>query len=344
MVSGGSRQGRAYIGSFTTAGGSGILRAAVDPDTGALTVLDAVDGVENPSYLALDGDTLYAVSETADGAVAAFRVGGERPEAVGLPVPVDAVGPTHLAVFGGHIVTANYHSGSVSAVPLRPDGSLAEAVGAKVLAYKGSGPDKDSQEGPHAHHVLPDPSGRWFTAVDLGTDTVRVHTLVDGAPAVHRETALRPGSGPRHLAFHPDGERAYVLNELSPTVTVCRWDATEGLLTPVGETPVLPGSPDGDAYPSAVVVSPDGRFVWTATRGEDVISVLSVDGGLTLVATVPCGGAWPRDLALHPSGRFLYAANEHSGDVTWFAVDPETGVPRRNGSVPAPAASCVVFG
>jgi 6-phosphogluconolactonase (cycloisomerase 2 family) len=94
-------------------------------------------------------------------------------------------------------------------------------------------------------------------------------------------------------------------------------------------------------------VSPDGRFVWTATRGQDVVSVLTPDAvgeGLRLVATVPCGGTWPRALALDPSGRFLYAANERSGDVTWFAVDPDTGVPRRGGSVEVPAASCVVLG
>ncbi|MGJ3558733.1 lactonase family protein [Streptomyces sp. INA 01156] len=162
------------------------------------------------------------------------------------------------------------------------------------------------------------------------------------------------GSGPRHLAFHPDGTRAYVLNELSPTLVVCRWDAAEGALRPLAEIPVLPGTPAGDAYPSDVVVSPDGRFVWTATRGEDVLSVLAVEtdaegaagtdgaAGLRLTATVPCGGHWPR--ALTESRGFLYVANERSGDVTWFAVDPDTGVPRRGGAIPVAAASCVVVG
>jgi 6-phosphogluconolactonase (cycloisomerase 2 family) len=109
---------------------------------------------------------------------------------------------------------------------------------------------------------------------------------------------------------------------------------------------VLPGAPDGDAFPSGIVVSADGRYVWTATRGADIISVLAVDADgdrLTLVDTVPCGGTWPRDLALDPAGRHLYAANEHSGDVSWFTLDPETGVPHRGGAIPAPAASCVVF-
>ncbi|CAL9285033.1 MULTISPECIES: beta-propeller fold lactonase family protein [Streptomyces] len=340
----GDMRRRAFIGSFTAAGGPGIVTAAVAPGTGELTVLSGTDRLPDPSFLALapDGNTLYAVSETAEGAVAAFRVSGDKPEPAGRPVPVGGDGPTHLALHAGHVLTANYGSGSVTVVPLRADGTLARAASG-VLRHTGSGPHAQRQQGPHAHQVRPDPSGRWAVSVDLGTDSVRVCTLTDGALTVHRETALRPGSGPRHLAFHPDGSHAYVVNELAPTVTVCRWDAAEGVLQPLTEVPVLPGAPAGDAYPSGIVASPDGRFVWTATRGEDVLSVFAVEpDGLRLTGTVPCGGHWPREIA--ESGGFLYVANERSGDVTWFALDPATGVPRRAGSLALPAASCVIFG
>jgi len=346
VTDGGGRQRRAYIGSFTAAGGLGVLTASVDGETGALALLSAVNSVADPSYLALSpgGDMLYAVSETTEGALAAYRVKGDEPSLAGPLVPVGGSGPTHLSLFDGHILTANYGSGSVSAVPVRHDGSLGAVAG--VLRHEGAGPYTPRQQSPHAHHVQPDPSRRWAVSVDLGTDSVRVCSLRDGTLALHREIALRPGSGPRHLAFHPDGERAYVLNELSPTVTACRWDPVRGALKPVGETSVLPDLPDGDAYPSGIVVSSDGRFVWTATRGQDVVSVFvpgTADEGLRLVATVSCGGTWPRALALDPTGRFLYVANERSGNVTWFAVDPATGLPRRGGSVRAPAASCVVL-
>ncbi|GAA3291900.1 lactonase family protein [Streptomyces cinereospinus] len=336
--------GRAFIGSFTAAGGPGVVTAAVDPADGALTVLSSLDGVPDPSYLALapGGGTLYAVSETSAGAVAAYRVTRGGLERAGRPVPVDGDGPTHLSVFAGHVLTANYGSGSVTALPLGPDGTLAAAPSG-VLRHTGSGPHGPRQRGPHAHQVQPDPSGRWIVSVDLGTDSVRVCTLKEGGLVLHRETALRPGSGPRHLAFHPGGRYAYVVNELTPTVTVCRWDASDGILKPLTETPVLPGSPAGDAYPSGIAASPDGRFLWTATRGEDVLSVFAVEGdGLRLTGTVPCGGHWPR--AITVSGGFLYVANERSGDVTWFAVDADTGLPRRTGSVDVTAASCAVFG
>lgn len=226
-------QRRAFIGSFTAAGGPGVLVAAVDDDSGALTALGAADDVPDPSYLALaaDGNTLYAVSETAAGAVAAYSVTGDKPELAGPPVPVGGSGPTHVGLFAGHVLTANYGSGSVTTVPVRADGTLATAA-SHVFQHTGSGPHPARQRVPHAHQVQPDPSGRWVVCVDLGTDSVRVAALRDGGLVAHRETALRPGCGPRHLAFHPAGSYAYVLNELAPTVTVCRWDAAEGFLTP----------------------------------------------------------------------------------------------------------------
>ncbi|MBT2508381.1 lactonase family protein [Streptomyces sp. ISL-98] len=341
--------GRAFIGSFTSAGGRGIIAAAVDPETGGLTVLGATGAVADPSYLALapGGSVLYAVSETEDGAVAAFDVTGDgAPQPVGKPVPVGAAAPTHLALTAGHLVTANYGSGSVTVLPVGADGAPEAATG--VLHHRGNGPDEDRQAGPHAHQVLPDPTGRWVLSVDLGTDSVRVCQLTTpiGTLRVHTETALRPGSGPRHLAFHPDGGHAYVLNELEPTVTVCRWDAESGVLVPLAEAPLVPPGTEGATYPSEAVVAHDGRFLWVANRGHDSIAVLALDAAgarAELVTTVECGGHWPRDLTADPSGRRLYVSNERSGDVTWFDIDQETGIPRRAGSVEAPAASCVVI-
>ncbi|MGW6745215.1 lactonase family protein [Streptomyces sp. NPDC055025] len=349
----GRNDGRAFIGSFTSAGGRGIILAAVDADTGALTERGATDAVADPSFLALapDGSVLYAVSETEEGAAAAFTVpaGAESPvpALIGAPVPVGGASPTHLTLAGGHLLTANYGSGSVTTLPVGGHGGLLAAAG--VLRHEGRGPRADRQEGPHAHQVVTDPSGRWILVTDLGTDSVRISALdpASGQLTAHGETVLRPGTGPRHLAFHPAGGHAYVLNELEPTLTVCRWDAGTGVLEPVGEVPVLPDGVEVASYASEVVVSRDGRFVWAANRGHDSIAVLALDATCEkaeLVITVPCGGHWPRDLALDPTGRRLYAANEHSGDVTWFDIDPATGIPARAGSIEAPAASCVIFG
>jgi 6-phosphogluconolactonase (cycloisomerase 2 family) len=306
--------------------------------------------VANPSFLALSGDgaVLYAVSENAEeGAAGAFSLADPgAPEPLGT-VPVGGGAPTHLCLHKGHLLTANYATGTVSVLSLNEDGSLGALR--SVLEHEGEGPDKERQSGPHPHMVLPDPSGRWVVSTDLGTDSVRVCELdaATGELEIERELGLRSGAGPRHLTFHPGGDRAYVVNELKPVVTVCRWDAEVGRLRPVAEVTVLPPGAEGPNYPSELVVSADGRFAWVANRGHNSIAVLSVDESgdrLELLETVGCGGDWPRHLTLDPSGRRLYAANERSGDVTWFDVDPDTGTPKRAGSIPVPAASCVVFG
>lgn len=339
--------GLAYLGSFTSDGGRGVTTAAVDPDTGALrTVHHTGDQVPDPSYLVVGPGVLHTVSERDDGAAAAFSLAEPgRPALLGEPVPVEASAPTHLTRAGDLLCTANYGSGSVSALALRADG--APAGPPRVHRHSGSGPVAGRQEAPHAHAVTVDPSGRWLLAVDLGTDSVWVSEIGAGDLRPHCEIPLRAGSGPRHLRFSPDGTRAYLVNELAPTLTVCRWDAGAGDLQPLGETPLVPSGTTGEAFPSEVVVSADGRTAWAAVRGADSIAVLSLDqagDSAELVTTVPCGGHWPRDLALHPSGRRLYAANERSGDVSWFDVDARTGVPRHGGKLDVPAASCVVFG
>ncbi|MFI8963028.1 lactonase family protein [Streptomyces sp. NPDC053493] len=340
----------AYIGSFTAGGGRGITVAAVDPADGTLTPVQEVEPFVNPSCLALarDGAVLYATSDADPGRAAAFQTADGRLTPLGAPVDVGGAGPAYLSVTAGRLLTANYASGSVSSLPLRADGTPSGPPA--VLPHHGSGPDPERQTGPHAHQVLPDPTGRWLLSVDLGTDSVRVCALDpdSGAPRLHTETALRAGSGPRHLAFHPYEDVVYVLHELMPQLTVCQWDAEAGRLEPTAEIAV--GGDDAPAdvrpYPSVVLVAPDGQFAWAAVRGTNTLHTLSLADGAhkpRVTGAVPCGGDWPRDLVQDPSGRLLYVVNEWSGDVTWFAVDPVDGQPRRAGSVAVPAAACLVF-
>ncbi|MFF7154488.1 beta-propeller fold lactonase family protein [Streptomyces sp. NPDC008139] len=343
--------GHVYIGSFTSAGGRGLTTAAVDPDTGALTALGDNAEVQNPSFLALsdDGRTLYTVGETEpEGTAAAFSLADPAaPRLLGAPVQVHGGWPTHLAVHRGHLLTANYaEPGSVSVLSIGEDGALGGLR--SLLEHEGDGPHPERQTGPHAHAVLTDPSGRWAVSVDLGTDSVRVCELDtdSGELEIERELGLRSGVGPRHLTFHPAGHHAYVMNELDSVVTVCRWDPSIGSLRPLAEVRVLPDGTEGENYPSELVVSPDGRFAWAANRGHNSIAVLALDETgerLELLDTVSCGGDWPRHLTLDPSGTRLYAANERSGDVTWFDVDPGTGIPKQAGSLALPAVSCVLF-
>ncbi|WP_377860020.1 lactonase family protein [Allokutzneria oryzae] len=325
---------RVFLGCYTlgAGGGKGIGLADADVQTGALTVTSTLEGVVNPSFLTLAPNrrTVYAVNETTDGRVSAFAVdaaGGLK--ALGSQSALGA-DPCHLAVHpsGRFLLTANYSSGSVAVHPIREGGALGAAT--DLVQHTGSGPDPDRQKGPHAHQVLTDPSGRWVHAVDLGTDSVYVYRLDLGTGKLsrHSQAKLKPGAGPRHIAFHPGGRAAYVANELDSTITVCEWDSATGTLKPGPSLPTAPAGGVTRNYPAEVTVSPDGRFVYLSNRGHDSIAIFAVaDGGrgLTPAGTPSCGGAWPRHIVLSCDGRFLYSANERSPGVAVFRVDRSTG-------------------
>ena len=335
-TSGPSGPGRAYLGTY----GQGIGTAPVDATTGAPAVENWQTAVRDASWLALnaDGSVLYAISEQTAGTVSALRV-----PAGGAPVPLNTVatgsGPAHVAVHPGgrFLFTSLYGGGAVVTHPIGADGSVGAA--SDVRHHGASGQQA------HAHQVTVDPSGAYVLAVDLGVDTVFVYALdpARGALREVRRTGLPAGSGPRHLAFHPNGRFAYVVAENAATVTACSWAG--GVLTP-GQ--VTAAAPAGVAnHPAEIAVSADGRFVYVSNRGPDTVGVFSVgaDGArLDRVAAPGCGGDWPRHLALDPGGKRLYVANQRSGSVVWFPLDPATGRPGpAAGTLSAPGVAQVLL-
>jgi 6-phosphogluconolactonase len=146
--------------------------------------------------------------------------------------------------------------------------------------------------------------------------------------------SIAPGSGPRHLAFSPDGKTACVLSEMACTVTVFDWDGVAGKLSARQTIPVLPSGEYQKTFTAAeIAYRPDGRFVYATIRGPEApgansVSVLAVDaktGNLSLVQNLPCGGNFPRGMAIDPSGRWLVVGNQKSGTVTVFGIDANTG-------------------
>ncbi|GGM56015.1 hypothetical protein GCM10012275_28930 [Longimycelium tulufanense] len=343
---------RAYLGGYTTgdAGGPGLAVLALNHRTGEPRQERVVDLGTNPSFLAPapSGRTLYAVNEVDDGLVTALGLGPDGLRPLGVQPTLGAL-PCHLSVdpSGGFLLTANYGSGSIVVHPIAPDGGLGEAT--DLVQHTGSGLDPQRQEGPHAHQVLGDPSGRWVLAVDLGSDSVLVHRLDPrrGRLHTHAGARLRPGSGPRHLAFHPTGRFAYLVGELDSTLIVCRWDPENGKLRPERTLPTVAETIGSRNYPAAVVVSGDGRFCYVSNRGHDSIATFALsDGGASarLLGTMPSGGSWPRDLALDPSGRHLYACNERGHSVVCFKVTARTGQLHATGAQLATRApSCLVI-
>jgi 6-phosphogluconolactonase len=194
-----------------------------------------------------------------------------------------------------------------------------------------------------------DAGGRFALAADLGIDRVLVYRLERGAltPNEPAGAPLAPGSGPRHIAFRPDGRFLYCINEIACTMTAFKWDGAAGALSEVGTVPLLETGPGPRMSGAEVAVHPSGKFVYGSTRGADVITVFAADpekGTLTAVERRPTGGKTPRSFAVAPGGRWLLAANQDSDSIALFRIDPATGRLEPTGeTVKVPAPVCVTF-
>lgn len=334
-----------FVGSYTGdkgGEGEGIALLRRDPATGVLTPLGVAARTPSPSFLAQHPTlpVLYAVNELeSDGTVSAFTV---APDGSLEPLAVQPTGgsdPAHLAVTpdGRHLLVANYSSGSVAVHPLDSGGAPGERT--DLLDLAGSGPDPDRQAGPHAHMVRPDRGDVLVT--DLGSDRVwrcRLDPISGRLTPLGPAVVAKPGTGPRHLLL--SAERALLLvGELAGNVSWFR-PAADGSLALAGEVAASTGS--GPNFPSEIAMGRDGRFVYVANRGPNTVTVFAWDGeNAARVTEVATGGNWPRHLAL--LGDHLYVTNQLSHSVTTFRIDPETGVPVRQGEPTAQASPACVL-
>jgi 6-phosphogluconolactonase len=343
-----------YLGTYTRTTSRGIHRVAFDARTGALGQPDLVAEAKNPTWLAWSPDrrTLFATDAGLEGVRAyavdpadgSLHLRNQRPSGAGHP--------THLAVdaSGRMLLSANYGSGTVTAWPIQPDGSLGERSG--FAQHTGSSVNPERQKEPHAHGVTLSPNQRFAFVPDLGIDQVKVYAI-DPATATFRphttpSAAVPPGSGPRHLAFSPDGRHAYVINEMGGTVSVFAYEAAAGTLAPVETVSTLPADFSGANKTAEIVVHPNGRYVYGSNRGHDSIVVYARDertGRLAHVETVPSGGRSPRHFDLSPDGAWLVTLHEDTHDGYVFRVDPATGrLTRTEHTLSVPQPVCVLFG
>ncbi|MFJ3384338.1 MULTISPECIES: lactonase family protein [unclassified Curtobacterium] len=345
------------VGSYTATGG------------GTATGISAVEGgvastvavLDDPSFLAVSGDRVYAVSELADGSVSAFRRHGTALEHL-WDAPSGGDAPCHVRVDpSGALVVTNYVSGTVTAVSL----AAAESLAASVLASDGvvgahgsgdsvvvpdsavdtavlpdaTGPVEDRQEGPHAHQSMATPDGTLLVA-DLGGDALHEFRVDLGAESVALEAVrvhhVAPGVGPRHMAWY-DGD-LFVAGELDGQVHRLRRDES-GALRVIASAPTFDG-PVGESLLSHIEVDEDGRVI-VAVRGRDVIVVLdTADGGLTLVGSASCGGVWPRHFARVPG--YVLVANQMSDAIAVLPVEAD-GVPGEPVlQIPVGTPTCII--
>ena len=348
-----SAHGLLYVGTYTKPDRpEGIYVLRVDSHSGELHQVDSVNAGANPSFLTLhpNGRVLYAVNEVDKGAVGAFAIGGDSGALTRLnDQSSEGRSPCYVSLDrnGRALFVANYSSGTVALLPIQSNGSLSNAT--SVTQHTGSGPNAARQKAPHAHSIITDPSNRFALAADLGADRVFLYR-VDGNTLHRVETGdaiMRPGAGPRHMAFHPTRPLVFVANELDSTVTTLRFDADKGALSSVATRATILGGWKGTNYPADIHVASSGRTVYVSNRGHNSISVFSVaqsNGALTLDQVISSEGDWPRNFTLDPTEQWLLVANQRSDSIVVFRRDKSSGQLTATGqrlAIPSPV--CLRF-
>jgi 6-phosphogluconolactonase len=343
----------AYVGTYTNGDSKGIYRLVMNAEDGKIEEVKLAAELENPTYLTISSDNkyLYSVIKIGDmGGVAAFSI---DPVSGDLKLINSQVAkgsaPCHVSLDSEnkYLFSANYHRGLVEVYPIGERGELNPP--GSIMIHEGSGPNKDRQETPHVHYATLTPDEKYLCAVDLGIDKLVVYNCKNGILSGGEEhsVALNPGCGPRHMTFHPNGKFAYVNTELSNEIVILEYNVLGHGFKEIGYISTLPEEYAGKSFGSAIHISKDGKYLYSANRGHDSIAVFSIEGSsgrLQRIQYIPTEGSFPRDFEIDPTGSFILASNQDSNNILTFAIDRTSGKLLRTGNeVSVPNPVCIKF-
>ncbi len=343
-----------YFGTYTRKSSSdGIYYSQFDTKTGKLSAPELAVKTSNPSFIAIhpSGKYIYAVVEGNPEKVSAFAIDSKSKKLKLLNQSLSGGKVScHISVAknGKTLLVANYSSGNLASIPINDDGSL--KAPASIIQHKGSSISK-RQRGPHPHSINLSPDQRFAYVADLGIDKIMIYRLNPETSKLTENTpasfAVKPGAGPRHFTFHPNGKFAYVINELDNTLIVLGHNPKTGALSKIQTISTLPEDFKGISYPAEVKVHPNGKFVYGSNRGHDSIVAYKVDldsGKLNLVGFQKEGINNPQHFNIDPLGQFCLVGNQNSDNVKVFAIDQKTGIlkaPHQTVAIGKPV--CIMF-
>jgi 6-phosphogluconolactonase len=344
-----------FIGTYTNGQSKGIYVYKFNTATGTGREISATKA-PNPSYLSVapDGKHLYATAEDdKGGAVSAYAFEPSTGQLALLNT--QSAGGTCTCYVSEDksarwVFVANYCSGSLAALPVNSDGSLAPAV--QVIQQFGKGKDTTRQESAHVHSTIFSPNEKFLLAANLGTDQEHVYEFNPSNNIPLREPfdsviTLRAGTGPRHIAFHPKKSDVYIIGELTGTVDAYHFDTTNGKLTHFQRIRSTADTFRGDPGSADIHIRADGKFLYATNRGtSNTITVFSIlkDGRLVVKQITSVKGKHPRNFVIDPTGHFLLVANRDTDNIVVFAIDPVTGTLKDTGNnIHIPNPVCLKF-
>ncbi|WP_375447136.1 lactonase family protein [uncultured Fibrella sp.] len=346
---------RLYVGTYSRRGSEGIYVVQLDRKTGALSIIGTARNNENPSFLALHPSKkyLYAVNEASGGTAGANAYAIDK--ATGTlqllnQQVTDGAGPCYISIdkAGKMAFVAAYGGGVFTALPIGTDGKLGTLV--ERVKYTGSNPANSRQDGPHAHSATVSPDSKQVYVADLGNDRVYIYTIGGTKPEPNATpfVTVKQGSGPRHMAIHPNGRFAYLVEELTSSVAVFARDPKTGSLTLIKDgIATLPADFKEQNTSADIHIDAAGKYIYQSNRGHNALAVLKVgsDGIPTLVGHVPTGGKTPRNFWLDPRGQFVIVANQDTDNLVVFKRNASTGMLTTTGQeLKIPAPVCVISG
>jgi 6-phosphogluconolactonase len=295
---------------------------ALDEAGGALATLQTMPcrGVVMPMAVSPDRRVLYAARRNEPYTVLAFAIGAGDGHLQPLAEATLPASMAHIAVDGSGrwLFSASYHGNQLAMSPIDAKGRPAAASWVMPT-------------GPKAHAMRADPGNRFAFATSLGGGLLmQFHfdaatgSLTPNTPAT---VASRPGAGPRHLAFHPNGEFVYLINELDATLDVYSLDRATGTLRGLQTIGAMPPGFSAEPWAAELRLTPDGRFLYASERRSSTLAGFAVDGASGRLTPI---GHWPtqlqpRGFAISPSGRHLIAAGQLSHAVGLYGIDDRTG-------------------
>lgn len=349
-----------FFGTQGVGPGKGISVARFNSVNGEIGEISLAAETEAPAFLALhpDGHTLYATNSNNfsqqwfSEEMSAFRI---TPESGTLTLVnkqnCGGRDPNYLSIdrTKKYIIAANYKGGNASSIELLENGSLGRRV--SLVQHEGTGFLSDRQNQPYAHCVKISPDNRFALVADLGLDKIYVYRFSesDGSLTPHDPPFFetKPGFGPRHLIFHPDGRFLYITNEMNSSVSVLSWNTETGILSEIQTIKTIPADFSGENACGDITIHPDGKHLFAANRGHDSVTVFSIDsvtGKISFKETVSTIGKKPRNIVFDPAGKWLLVSNQLSDNVTVFRFDQETGHLSPNGDPhPVPNPLGIVF-
>jgi 6-phosphogluconolactonase len=322
-----------YIGTHTASPGKGFSLAHFDTTSGTLSQPEFLLEAAAPAYFIIAPDLRHLYTCNSTGFVSAYAI---DPATARLTLlnqqPSGGGDPSYISLdrTAQFILVANYDGGNIAVWKIAPDGGIGERTA--FVQHTGSSVDPQRQMHAFAHSIRTDPTNRFVLVADLGLDKLFVYkfdarngSLTPNDPPF---VAVKPGSGPRHVVFHPNGRWVYLITEMGSTVIQFEWDARRGGLKEVGTVSTLPEDFHGANACSEIAVHPNGNFLYASNRGHDSIAMFAIDaksGRLTPVQYVPSGGKTPRNFDFDPSGRWMLVTNHGNNVAMVFRIDQATG-------------------